>query len=86
MTANLPEWPAAEVLLTQLGRLFVVTFSNSKLDMVLRSTSLDYLAQIATHLCKLQMKAKDKEEKETLTSIIYKVYKHGVVKNIMHCI
>ena len=74
MTANLPEWPAAEVLLTHLGRLFAVTFSNPKLDMTLRSTSLDYLAQIATHLRKSHMKIEDLEEKENLKSIIGKVY------------
>ena len=73
VTANLPEWPAAEVLLTHLGRLFAVTFSNPKLDMTLRSTSLDYLAQIATHLRKTHMKIEDLEEKENLKSIIAKV-------------
>ena len=57
----------------QLGRMFVVTFSNSKLDMSLRATALDYLAQIATHLRKSMMASHLEEEQEKLKSIVSKV-------------
>ena len=73
LTANLPEWPAAEVLLTELGRLFVVTFSNSKVDMMLRSSALDYLSQITTHLRKSALKSRKEGEKEKLKLIVEKV-------------
>ena len=73
LCSNLPEWPAAEVLLTNLGRMFVVTFSNTKNDMTLRSTALDYLAKIATHLRKSNMTSAD--DKERLVSIVDKVCK-----------
>ena len=74
ITSNLPEWPAAEVLLTQLGRLFVVTFSNSKLDMMLRSSALDYLSQIATHLRKGAMRSEGEQEKLKLVVEKVSVY------------
>ena len=70
ITANLPEWPASEVLLTQLGHLFVVTFSNTKLEMSLRTSALDYLSQIAAHLRKAALKSEAKEEKEKLHEIV----------------
>ena len=69
-TANLPEWPASEVILTQLGQLFVVTFSNTTLEMNLRTTSLDYLSQIATHLRKAALKSEGEGEKDKLKSIV----------------
>lgn len=72
-TANLPEWPASEVLLTQLGQLFVVTFSNTKLEMNLRTTALDYLSQIATHLRKAALKGEQEGEKDKLKTIIERV-------------
>lgn len=73
VVVNFPEWPAAEVLLTQLGRLFVVTFSNTKLDMSLRSSALDYLSQIATHLRRSALKSQSEEEQEKLKIIVEKV-------------
>ena len=72
-TANLPEWPAAEVLLMQLSHLFVVTFSNSKADMTLRSSSLDYLSQIVTYLRKNMLRIEHDDQKEKLKSIVEKV-------------
>ncbi|XP_077981351.1 nipped-B-like protein isoform X2 [Glandiceps talaboti] len=49
-TVNKPEWPAAEVLLSLLGRLLVHGFSNRSNDMTLRVSSLDYLGQVASRL------------------------------------
>lgn len=73
ITVNLPEWPSAEVLLTQMGRLFVVTFSNSKMEASLRSLALDYLAQIAAHVRKDALKITDEGHKEELQKIVSKV-------------
>ncbi|XP_070563594.1 nipped-B-like protein A [Ptychodera flava] len=49
-TVNKPEWPAAEVLLSLLGRLLVHHFSNRSNDMTMRVSSLDYLGQVASRL------------------------------------
>ncbi|GAB6029016.1 hypothetical protein CHUAL_004804 [Chamberlinius hualienensis] len=50
LTVNKPEWPAAELLLSILGRLLVQNFSNKALDMSLRVASLDYLGAVAAKL------------------------------------
>ena len=84
VVVNFPEWPAAEVLLTQLGRLFVVTFSNTKLDMSLRSSALDYLSQIATHLRRSALKSQSEEEQEKLKIIVEKVSFHVDVLHSVH--
>ncbi|XP_022102804.1 nipped-B-like protein A isoform X2 [Acanthaster planci] len=49
---NKPEWPAAELLLSLLGRLLMHQFSNRSNDMTMRVSSLDYLGQIASRLRK----------------------------------
>ncbi|KAM6105741.1 LOW QUALITY PROTEIN: nipped-B-like protein [Pterocles gutturalis] len=46
-TVNKPEWPAAELLLSLLGRLLVHQFSNKSTEMALRVASLDYLGTVA---------------------------------------
>ncbi|XP_064624377.1 nipped-B-like protein isoform X2 [Lineus longissimus] len=51
-TVNKPEWPAAELLLSLLGRLLVRHFSNKSVDMALRVASLDYLGIVAARLRK----------------------------------
>ncbi|XP_026153365.1 nipped-B-like protein B isoform X2 [Mastacembelus armatus] len=51
-TVNKPEWPAAELLLSLLGRLLVHQFSNKQTEMALRVASLDYLGTVASHLRK----------------------------------
>ncbi|XP_074642892.1 nipped-B-like protein A isoform X2 [Tubulanus polymorphus] len=51
-TVNKPEWPAAELLLSLLGRLLVQQFSNKSVDMSLRVASLDYLGIVASRLRK----------------------------------
>ncbi|KAK0139474.1 Nipped-B-like protein [Merluccius polli] len=52
MTVNKPEWPAAELLLSLLGRLLVYQFSTKQTEMALRVASLDYLGTVAAHLRK----------------------------------
>uniref|UniRef100_A0AAQ4PLU0 Nipped-B protein n=1 Tax=Gasterosteus aculeatus aculeatus TaxID=481459 RepID=A0AAQ4PLU0_GASAC len=49
---NRPEWPAAELLLSLLGRLLVSSFSNKHTEMALRVASLDYLGTVASSLRK----------------------------------
>ncbi|XP_037608532.1 nipped-B-like protein B isoform X2 [Sebastes umbrosus] len=51
-TINRPEWPAAELLLSLLGRLLVHQFSNKQTEMALRVASLDYLGTVASRLRK----------------------------------
>ncbi|XP_045704306.1 nipped-B-like protein isoform X3 [Phyllostomus hastatus] len=51
-TVNKPEWPAAELLLSLLGRLLVHQFSNKSTEMALRVASLDYLGTVAARLRK----------------------------------
>lgn len=49
-TVNKPEWPAAELLLSLLGKLLVQKFSNKATDMTLRVSSLDCLGVVAAKL------------------------------------
>ncbi|XP_076056049.1 nipped-B-like protein A isoform X2 [Oratosquilla oratoria] len=51
-TVNKPEWPAAELLLSLLGKLLVQNFSNKNIDMSLRVASIDYLGVVAARLRK----------------------------------
>lgn len=51
-TVNKSEWPAAELLLSLLGRLLVHQFSNKQTEMALRVASLDYLGTVAARLRK----------------------------------
>ena len=49
-TVNTPEWPAAELLLSLLGKLLVSKFSNKGTEVSLRISSLDYLGMVASRL------------------------------------
>uniref|UniRef100_A0A1A8PFT7 Nipped-B protein n=1 Tax=Nothobranchius rachovii TaxID=451742 RepID=A0A1A8PFT7_9TELE len=66
-----PEWPAAELLLSLLGRLLVHQFSNKQTEMALRVASLDYLGTVASRLrkdaltSKMNQRAIDRILKET---------------------
>ncbi|RZF42069.1 hypothetical protein LSTR_LSTR006662 [Laodelphax striatellus] len=53
-TVNKPEWPAAELMLSVLGKLLgaVANFVNKGLEMSLRVASLDYLGVVAARLRK----------------------------------
>lgn len=70
-TINRPEWPAAELLLSLLGRLLVHQFSNKQTEMALRVASLDYLGTVASRLrkdavtSKMDQKVIDRILKET---------------------
>ncbi|XP_041815980.1 nipped-B-like protein isoform X1 [Chelmon rostratus] len=70
-TVNRPEWPAAELLLSLLGRLLVHQFSNKQTEMALRVASLDYLGTVASRLRKdavtsnMDQKAIDRILRET---------------------
>ncbi|XP_043932364.1 nipped-B-like protein [Protopterus annectens] len=57
-TVNKPEWPAAELLLSLLGRLLVHQFSNKSTEMALRVASLDYLGTVAARLRKDSVSSK----------------------------
>jgi cohesin loading factor subunit SCC2 len=50
LTANRPEWPASEILLTLLSRILMTNFSNHTLPLPVRLQSLDYLGSVAAQL------------------------------------
>jgi len=52
VTANRPEWPASEILLTLLSRILMTNFSNHSLPINTRLQSLDYLGSVAAQLRK----------------------------------
>eukprot|EP00794_Sanderia_malayensis_P008158 gene8158-9031_t len=60
-TMNKPEWPAAEVLLTLLGKLLIVTFNNKSNEMSLRVAAMDYMSLIASHLRRDAVESRDKD-------------------------
>ena len=62
VTANRPEWPASEILLTLLSRILMTNFSNSSLPINTRLQSLDYLGSVAAQL------RKDTIDNDTLNS------------------
>ena len=49
-TVNTPEWPAAELILSLLGRVLRDKFSNKSTEMTLRISSLEYLGVVAARL------------------------------------
>ncbi|UJR32054.1 hypothetical protein I4U23_019522 [Adineta vaga] len=51
-TANRPEWPASEILLTLLSRILMKNFSNTSVPIQIRLQSLDYLGSVAAQLRK----------------------------------
>uniref|UniRef100_A0ABD2WUA4 Nipped-B protein n=2 Tax=Trichogramma kaykai TaxID=54128 RepID=A0ABD2WUA4_9HYME len=51
-TVNKPEWPAAELMLSLLGKLLVSHFSNKSSDMAIRIASIEYLGVVAARLRK----------------------------------
>lgn len=76
VTANRPEWPASEVLLTLLSRILMTNFSNSTLQINARLQSLDYLGSVAAQLRKDTIDndvLNSKENQEKLDQIVHKV-------------
>lgn len=57
-TVNTPEWPAAELLLSLLGRVLRDKFSNRSTEMPLRVSSLEYLGVVAARLRKDAVQSK----------------------------
>lgn len=51
-TVNKPEWPAAELMLSLLGKLLVGHFTKKNSDMSLRVASIEYLGVVAARLRK----------------------------------
>ena len=49
-TVNTPEWPAAELLLSLLGRVLRDKFRNRSTELALRISSLEYLGTVASRL------------------------------------
>ena len=59
-TVNTPEWPAAELLLSFLGRVLVGKFRDRSTEMALRISSLEYLGVVAARLRKDAVQSKTK--------------------------
>ncbi len=57
-TVNTPEWPAAELLLSLLGRVLIEKFRNRSTEMALRISSLEYLGVVAARLRKDAVQSK----------------------------
>lgn len=51
-TVNKPEWPASELLLSQLGTLLVKYMSDKTIEQAIRVVSLEYLGIVAARLRK----------------------------------
>ena len=76
VTANRPEWPASEILLTLLSRILMTNFSNHALPINTRLQSLDYLGSVAAQLRKDTIDndvLNSKENQERLDQIVHKV-------------
>ena len=57
-TVNTPEWPAAELLLSLLGKMLVGKFANKQTEVTLRVSSLEYLGTVASRLRKDAVQSK----------------------------
>jgi cohesin loading factor subunit SCC2 len=75
ITANRPEWPASEILLTLLSRILMKNFSNHSLSIQIRLQSLDYLGSVAAQLRKDTIELdilNSRENQDRLNQIIHK--------------
>ena len=70
-TVNTPEWPAAELLLSLLGKMLVEKFSNKQTEVALRISSLEYLGVVAARLRKDAVQSKLKLD--TIDAIVQTV-------------
>jgi cohesin loading factor subunit SCC2 len=76
VTANRPEWPASEILLTLLSRILMTNFSNHSLPINTRLQSLDYLGSVAAQLRKDTIDndvLNSQENQDKLEQIVHKV-------------
>ncbi|CAF3770813.1 unnamed protein product [Adineta steineri] len=74
-TANRPEWPASEILLTLLSRILMTNFSNSSLPIQIRLQSLEYLGSVAAQLRKDTIELdvlNSRENQHRLDQVIHK--------------
>ncbi|UJR14694.1 hypothetical protein I4U23_001687 [Adineta vaga] len=75
VTANRPEWPASEILLTLLSRILMTNFSNHSLQINTRLQSLDYLGSVAAQLRKDTIDndvLNSRENQDKLDGIVHK--------------
>ena len=85
LTANRPEWPASEILLTLLSRILMKNFSNHSLPLQTRLQSLDYLGLVAAQLRKDSIDSHElnsRENRERLDQVVEKVTKKSFVRRI----
>jgi cohesin loading factor subunit SCC2 len=78
VTANRPEWPASEILLTLLSRILMTNFSNNSLPIQTRLQSLDYLGSVAAQLRRDTIELdvlNSRETRDRLEQVINKVTK-----------
>jgi cohesin loading factor subunit SCC2 len=78
VTANRPEWPASEILLTLLSRILMTNFSNQTSPIPIRLQSLDYLGSVAAQLRKDTIELdilNSRENQNRLEQILHKVIK-----------
>ncbi|CAF3680836.1 unnamed protein product [Rotaria sordida] len=74
-TANRPEWPASEILLTLLSRILMKNFSNQSLSIQIRLQSLEYLGSVAAQLRKDTIELdilNSRENQDRIDQIIHK--------------
>ena len=70
-TVNKPEWPAAGEMLTVLGKMLVRNFLNRKVDISLRTASLEYLGVVAARLRKDALTSeKDVDDVRPLVQVV----------------
>jgi cohesin loading factor subunit SCC2 len=76
VTANRPEWPASEILLTLLSRILMKNFSNQSVSIPIRLQSLEYLGSVAAQLRKDTIELdvlNSRQNQERLGQVIDKV-------------
>lgn len=80
-TANRPEWPASEILLTFLSRILMKNFSNQSMPIQVRLQSLEYLGSVAAQLRKDSIELdvlNSRENQERIERVIDKVNKNDM--------
>jgi cohesin loading factor subunit SCC2 len=86
VTANRPEWPASEILLTLLSRILMTNFSNQTSPIPIRLQSLDYLGSVAAQLRKDTIELdilNSRENQNRLEQILHKVIKKISIKLVV---
>ncbi|CAF1290639.1 unnamed protein product, partial [Didymodactylos carnosus] len=69
ITANKPEWPSCEILLSLLSRILMTNFSNKTIAINIRLQSLDYLGSVAAQLRKDTIDPNYLNSKDTLSRL-----------------